>query len=47
MMIGEVEHVELKSVILDRPGWKWHFFDNNDFIIQQQKVGYALNLAEW
>ena len=27
-------------------GWKWHFFDNYDVIIQQQKVGNALNLEE-
>ena len=28
-------------------GWKWHFFDYYDVIIQQQNVDNALNLAEW
>jgi len=35
-MIGEVEHVELKVR---------HF--KYDLIIQQQRVGYTLNLADW
>ena len=28
-------------------GWKWHFFDDYDVIVQQRKVGCTLNLAEW
>ena len=46
-MTGEVEHVELKVVILNRLVWKWNLFDNYDVIIQQRKVGYTLDLAEW
>ena len=48
MMIREVEHVELK-VLHFRESWNGNgtFLTIMMTIIQQEKVTYTLNLAEW
>ena len=47
-MIRGVEHVKLKICHFRKAQyWKLHFFDDYNVIIQQRKVFYTLNLAEW